>query len=67
MDGLSVLSVSVETSSRFQDVEAFEEVDSEGLPQEEKPRKSLEWLSVRHDVGIKVSNVLIATCLLKIN
>lgn len=54
------LSVSVETSFRLKDVEAFEEVDSEGLPQEESLRKGLEGLSVRYGDAFKVSNVLTA-------
>lgn len=49
MDGLSV---AMETSLRLQDVEAFEEVDGEGLPQEESLRKALEGLSVRYGVII---------------
>lgn len=40
------LSVAVETSFRLQDVEAFEEVDGESLPQEESLRKGLEGLPV---------------------
>lgn len=58
------LSVAVETSFRLQDVEAFEEVDSESLPQEESLREGLEGLSVRYGVAIKVSNVLSAICFL---
>lgn len=50
------LSVAVETSFRLQDVEAFEEIDSESLPQEESLWKGLEGLSVRYGVAIKVSN-----------
>lgn len=40
------LSAAMETSFRLQDVEAFEEVDGESLPQEESLRKGLEGLSV---------------------
>lgn len=35
------LSVALETSLRLQAVEAFEEVDGEGLPQEESLREGL--------------------------
>ena len=57
------LSVAMETSFRLQDVEAFEEVDGESLPQEESLRKGLEGLSVRYGVAIKVSSVLAAIVL----
>lgn len=51
-EGVDDLSVAVETSFRLQDVEAFEEVNSESLPQEESLRKGLERLSVRYVVAI---------------
>lgn len=35
------LSVALETSLRLQDVEAFEEVDGKGLPQEKSLREGL--------------------------
>ena len=53
------LFVAVETGSRLQDVEAFEEVDGESLPEEETLRKSLKRLSVRDDVAIKVGNLVV--------
>lgn len=59
-EGVDDLSVSVEASFRLQNVQAFEEVDSESLPQEESLRKGLEGLSVRYGFAIKVSNVLAA-------
>lgn len=45
-EGVDNLSVAMETSFRLQDVEAFEEVDGESLPQEESLRESLEGLPV---------------------
>lgn len=59
------LSVSVETSFRLKDVEAFEEIDCERLPQEESLRKGLEGLSVRYGDAFKVSNVLAAIVFLQ--
>lgn len=58
-EGVNDLSVAVETSSRLQDVEAFEEVDGESLPEEETLRKSLKRLSVRDGVAIKVSIIVV--------
>lgn len=42
------LSVALETDLGLQDVEAFQEVQGEGLPQEESVREGLEGLSVWH-------------------
>lgn len=53
------LSAAMETGLGLQDVEAFEEVDGESLPQEERLGKGLEGLSVRYDVAIKISMFLL--------
>lgn len=52
-------SVAVESSSRLKDIEAFEEVHSESLPEEETLRKSLKRLSVRNGVTFNVSNIVV--------
>lgn len=46
-------SVAVETGSGLQNVEAFEEVHSESLLQEDRLREGLERLSVRYLVAVK--------------
>lgn len=52
-DGVNDLFVAMETGSRLQGVQAFEEIHSERLPKVKTPWKNLERLSVRNGVMLK--------------
>lgn len=57
------LSAATERSLRLQDVEAFVEVNSESLPQQESLREGLEGLSVPNMLLLSIPGFFFSICL----